>query len=52
MLGRCELPVKTVAAKVGYSSRSHLSRAFKGAYGTDPTAYRMKLGKEYGPEST
>jgi AraC-like DNA-binding protein len=40
MLGTCELPVKTVAARVGYSSRSHFSRAFKAAYGVDPTAFR------------
>ena len=50
MLGTCELPVKTVAASVGYSSRSHFSRAFKAAYGVDPTAFRAKLEEERSPE--
>ena len=50
MLGTCELPVKTVAARVGYSSRSHFSRAFKAAYGVDPTAFRGKLEEERSPE--
>lgn len=51
MLGTCELPVKTVAANVGYSSRSHFSRAFKAAYGVDPTAFRASLGQEHSPSS-
>lgn len=46
MLGTCELPVKTVAASVGYSSRSNFSRAFKEAYGIDPTAFRKQLEAE------
>ncbi len=49
MLGTCELPVKTVAARVGYASRSHFSRAFKGAYGVDPTAFRAQLDQERRP---
>ena len=49
MLGTCALPVKTVAARVGYASRSHFSRAFKAAYGVDPTAFRAKLDEEPGP---
>ena len=46
MLGTCELPVKIVAATVGYSSRSHFSRIFKEAYGIDPTAFRTQLATE------
>ncbi|HEX5259269.1 MAG TPA: helix-turn-helix domain-containing protein [Sphingomicrobium sp.] len=37
-----ELPVKCVAARVGYASRSQFSRAFKLAYGADPSAYRAR----------
>jgi AraC-like DNA-binding protein len=32
--------VKAVSADVGFSSRSHFSRAFRAEYGVDPTAYR------------
>jgi AraC family transcriptional activator of mtrCDE len=32
--------VKTIAASVGFSSRSHFSRAFHDAYGSDPRNYR------------
>jgi AraC-like DNA-binding protein len=35
-------PVKAVAMSVGFSSRSHFSRAFREAYGADPTAYRQQ----------
>ncbi|MEO5774285.1 MAG: AraC family transcriptional regulator [Sphingomicrobium sp.] len=40
MLKRSELPVKAIAASVGYASRSHFSRAFQEKFGTDPSAYR------------
>ncbi len=36
-----ELPVKTIAGKIGYRSRSNFSRAFKAKYGLDPQAYRQ-----------
>jgi AraC-like DNA-binding protein len=39
-------PVKSVAASVGFSSRSHFSRAFSLAYGLDPTGYRQAHGGE------
>ena len=35
-----EMPIKWVAAQVGYLSRSQFSRAFKLAFGDDPSAYR------------
>lgn len=41
MLVETNLPVKTIAAAVGFSSRSHFSRAFRKMNGTDPSAYRL-----------
>ena len=38
-----DLPLKAIAAAVGYSSRSHLSRVFRRHYGVDPTSYRAQL---------
>jgi AraC-like DNA-binding protein len=53
MLSGSGVPVKTVAATVGYASRSHFSHAFRAEFGLDPTAYRQegrsvlpKLGDE------
>ena len=40
-----ELPVKTIAGKIGYRSRSNFSRAFKARYGLDPNAYRQSGGR-------
>ncbi len=40
LLRTTDLPIKTVASKVGYASRSHFSRAFAEQFGTAPTAYR------------
>lgn len=40
LLGARDLPVKAVAARVGYHSRSQFSRAFKGHFGKDPADYR------------
>lgn len=40
LLAFTELPVKVIAASVGFGSRSHFSHAFRRAYNTDPTAYR------------
>jgi AraC-like DNA-binding protein len=40
LLAATELPVKVIAASLGFASRSHFSRAFRRAYGTDPSAYR------------
>ena len=52
LLQTSHLPVKAVAAAVGYASRSHLSRAFRATFGTDPTAYRQnaqRLAAESAP---
>ncbi len=40
-----ELPIKTIAGKIGYRSRSNFSRAFKAMYGIDPLAYRQGEGR-------
>jgi transcriptional regulator GlxA family with amidase domain len=40
LLRTSDLPLKAIAARVGYSSRSHLSRVFQTQFGTDPTSYR------------
>lgn len=42
LLQTTELPIKCLAAAVGYSSRSHFSRGFKNAFGLDPSSYRTK----------
>lgn len=40
LLAASSLPVKSVAAAVGYASRSHFSRAFTVEFGLDPSRYR------------
>jgi len=40
LLMNSDLPVKTVAARVGYSSRSSFTRAFHAHHGIGPTAFR------------
>ncbi len=40
LLATSPMPVKVVAASVGYASRSYFSHAFKAAYGMGPNAYR------------
>jgi transcriptional regulator GlxA family with amidase domain len=42
------LPVKTIAGKIGYRSRSNFSRAFKARYGIDPAGYRQEAGQGAG----
>jgi AraC-like DNA-binding protein len=44
LLKTTNLPIKSVALAVGYSSRSYFSRAFRASYGADPTAYRVEAG--------
>lgn len=40
LLTATDLPVKVIAASMGYASRSHFSRAFRSAYGMDPSKFR------------
>lgn len=42
LLRSTDLPVKTIAGRVGYSSRSYFSRAFKTLYGLRPAALRTE----------
>ena len=42
LLQTSELPVETVAGKVGYASRSHFSRAFNEHYGVSPADFRKQ----------
>jgi AraC family transcriptional activator of mtrCDE len=42
MLRSTMLPVKVIAASIGFSSRSHFSRAFRDAYHMDPSQYRSE----------
>jgi AraC-like DNA-binding protein len=39
-LAATDLPVKTIASRVGFDSRSYFSRAFKDFAGVDPAGYR------------
>ena len=41
LLHRSDLPVKTVAAKVGFNSRSHFSHAFAEYFGVPPAEFRL-----------
>lgn len=40
LLRSTTMPVKVIAANIGFSSRSHFSRAFRDGYGADPSSYR------------
>lgn len=40
LLKSTRLPVKVIAASIGFASRSHFSRAFASAYGADPSRFR------------
>ena len=47
ILAGTDLPVKTVARRVGYSSRSSFTRAFLARHGLAPMAFRSAArGKE------
>lgn len=39
-----DMAVKAIAHSIGYASRSHFSRAFRSAFGQDPSAYRNARG--------
>lgn len=40
LLRTTDLPIKVIATRVGYISRSYFSRAFKACHGVDPAAFR------------
>jgi len=40
LLTTTDLPLKVIAQSAGYAGSTPLSRAFRGAYGTDPITYR------------
>ena len=42
LLGRPELSVDAVAARVGFASRSHFSKVFSEQFGCSPTAFRAQ----------
>lgn len=42
LLTGTDLPVKVIAASMGFRNRSHFSRAFSTAYGEDPTGFRKR----------
>ncbi len=42
LLRRGDRPIKAIAEAVGFSSRSHFSRAFRTAYGIDPAGFRRR----------
>lgn len=46
LLTTTDLPVKVVAASIGYASRSYFSRAFRATYGLEPRRYREVGGQE------
>lgn len=46
MLKGTDLPVKSIAAAVGFASRSHFSRAFQAKFGLDPTTFRSAAQAE------
>ena len=44
LLSATDLPVKVVAARVGFDSRSYFSRTFKAFAGVDPAGFRARAG--------
>ena len=47
-LSTTDLPVKAVAGRVGFASRSYFSRAFKALHGIDPAGYRAEANRPQG----
>ena len=45
LLTGTDLPVKLIAARIGFDSRSYFSRAFKAFAGKDPATYRATSAK-------
>jgi len=53
LLATTDLPLKVIAQSIGYAGPTPFTRAFRGAYGTGPTAYRALGGQgEREPEGT
>jgi len=50
MLGGTSLPVKAVAARTGFQSRSHFSRLFRTAFGRDPSSFRQNATAQPAPD--
>lgn len=50
LLRSTTMPVKVIAANIGFSSRSHFSRAFRDGYGADPSTYRRDSVSHYPAE--
>jgi len=46
MLRNGLLPVKAVAARAGFASRSHFSRAFRASFGRDPSSFREEVAEQ------
>jgi len=46
LLRSTDMPVKSIAAQVGFASRSHFSKAFQALHGRDPTAFRESEGQK------
>ncbi|MGI8526207.1 MAG: helix-turn-helix domain-containing protein [Pseudolabrys sp.] len=46
LLRSTAVSVKAIAAGIGFASRSHFSRVFRDAYGTDPRNFRRKASPE------
>lgn len=40
LLRKTNMPIKTIASRLGYQSRSYFWQAFKDAYGVDPESFR------------
>jgi AraC family transcriptional activator of mtrCDE len=40
LLVTTSMPISTIANRVGFASRSHFSRAFRNAFGSDPSGMR------------
>jgi AraC family transcriptional regulator, activator of mtrCDE len=51
MLRSSRMPIKTIAASIGFSSRSHFSRTFRELYGRDPRAYRAEAPEAFAAEA-
>ncbi len=46
LLRSTELPIKLIAASVGYSSRSYFTRAFRNAHNIDPRSFRAQAARD------